>query len=105
MPQAFTHSDRADTATTPRAAITGEVSATPPAAHPAPDLHVQRNFLLGEIRHQLSRHLQYPTRARRKGWEGEVLIALHVDKRGYLNNVRLELSSGYAMLDTAALGP
>ena len=32
-----------------------------------------------------------------------MLIGLHVDKRGYLSNVRLENSSGYFMLDSAAI--
>ena len=63
----------------------------------------QRNFLLGEIQHRLSRYLSYPVRARRRGWQGEVMVGFHVDKQGVLHNVHLAQTSGYSLLDNAAL--
>jgi len=63
----------------------------------------QRNFLLGEIHNQLSRHLQYPLHARRRGWEGEVLLGFHINREGLLGNIHLARSSGYALLDRSAI--
>lgn len=63
----------------------------------------QRNFLLGEIQHRLSEHLSYPTRAQRRGWQGEVMVGFHVDKQGFLHNIHLTQTSGYSLLDNATL--
>ena len=67
------------------------------------DSDSQRNFLLGQIHDQLSRHLNYPQRARRLGWQGEVLIAFHINREGQLGNIRLAHSSGYTLLDRSAM--
>lgn len=69
---------------------------------PTPKI-TQRNFLLGEIKHHLSRYLNYPVRAQRRGWQGEVMVGFHVDKQGFLHNVHLAQTSGYSLLDNAAL--
>jgi protein TonB len=63
----------------------------------------QRNYLLGELQNRLSRYLTYPARARRRGWQGKVMLAFDIDERGQLNNVRLAKSSGYALLDHSAM--
>lgn len=63
----------------------------------------QRNYLLGQIHNMLSRHLSYPLRARRRGWEGEVLVGFHISREGLLNNIHLARSSGYALLDRSAM--
>ncbi len=62
-----------------------------------------RNYLLGELRDQLSRYLTYPQRARRRGWEGEVLLAMEINTQGQLQNIQLVHSSGYATLDRSAM--
>jgi len=63
----------------------------------------QRNYLLGQLQNQLSRYLSYPLRARRRGWEGEVLLGLRLDGEGRLHDIHLLHSSGYALLDRSAL--
>jgi periplasmic protein TonB len=63
----------------------------------------QRNYLLGELQTRLSKHLTYPNRARRRGWQGNVMLGLHIDENGQFNNVRLIHSSGYSLLDNSAL--
>jgi len=62
-----------------------------------------RNQLLGELQTRLARYLTYPPLARERGWQGTVLLGLHVESNGRLGNVRLERSSGYAVLDRSAL--
>lgn len=62
-----------------------------------------RNQLLGELQLRLSQHLSYPARARRRGWEGEVLLGLRIDRDGWLHDIRLLHGSGHAILDRDAL--
>ena len=63
----------------------------------------QRNFLLGELQNRLSRYLSYPVVARRRGWQGEVMVTFDINVTGQLNNVRLARSSGYSVLDHSAV--
>ena len=44
----------------------------------------------------------YPKAARRRGYEGTTLLEVLVNREGTVDDVRLALSSGYAMLDRAA---
>lgn len=62
-----------------------------------------RNQLLGELQTRLSHYLTYPPLARSRGWEGTVWLGLHVESDGYLGKIRIERSSGYAVLDHSAL--
>lgn len=63
----------------------------------------QRNYLLGELQNRLSKYLTYPLRARRRGWQGDVIVAFHINENGQLNNLRLAHSSGHSLLDRSAL--
>ena len=45
----------------------------------------------------------YPADALRHGWEGEVWLKVDVNRRGVVNNVAIDRSSGYPVLDRAAL--
>lgn len=60
-----------------------------------------------EIQHQLVAamlpYFDYPLFARRQGWQGEVQLAVHVARDGRLTALRLARSSGYPILDAAAL--
>ena len=62
-----------------------------------------RNQLLGELQTRLSRYLVYPLLARERGWEGTVVLGLRVESNGHLDRIRVEQSSGYAVLDRSAL--
>jgi protein TonB len=44
----------------------------------------------------------YPVTARRRGWEGKVLLRVEVSANGDVRNVVIEKSSGYSCLDDAA---
>lgn len=46
---------------------------------------------------------KYPRIARKKGWEGEVLVKAFVDKYGKPLKVRVKESSGHDVLDKAAI--
>ncbi|MEA3507420.1 MAG: energy transducer TonB [Synergistota bacterium] len=45
----------------------------------------------------------YPLLSRRKGEQGEVLLRVFVDESGYVENIRLERSSGHDMLNHSAI--
>lgn len=45
----------------------------------------------------------YPLVARKKGWEGEVLLKLLISSKGNAENVEIEKSSGFDALDNSAL--
>jgi TonB family protein len=51
----------------------------------------------------LTRYFDYPAVARQRGWEGTVLLGLRVESNGHLEKIRIEHSSGYAVLDNSAL--
>jgi len=46
---------------------------------------------------------EYPRIARRRGYEGTVILEVLVDRKGRVKNMRLLKSSGYKILDRAAL--
>src|SRR5262249_49933330 len=45
----------------------------------------------------------YPASARRQGWEGTVLLEVSIDEEARPKSSRVEQSSGFAVLDRAAL--
>ncbi len=51
----------------------------------------------------LENHFRYPLKARRKGWQGEVLLAVQLSEHGAVEDVQLAQSSGFDTLDRAAL--
>jgi len=59
------------------------------------------------VRTQLARaidqHFEYPLLARRRAWEGVVVLSVSVDTDGRLDDVQLVKSSGHSLLDNAAL--
>lgn len=63
----------------------------------------QRNYLLGKLHSRLSQYLTYPLRARKRGWQGKVMVALHINEHGQLNKPQLARSSGYTLLDHSAI--
>ena len=48
-------------------------------------------------------YFHYPLFARQQGWQGEVQVAVHIARDGSLSNLRLARTSGYPILDAAAL--
>lgn len=54
-------------------------------------------------RYRENRPPVYPSTARQRGYEGDVLIAAEVRKDGRIGAVRVKRSSGYASLDDSAL--
>lgn len=51
----------------------------------------------------LARHFEYPSLARRRGWQGMVLLSVMLKPDGVLEHVRVSQSSGYDVLDRSAM--
>lgn len=79
---------------------------TPPVtsteALPAESEHA-RDRVDAALRSVLRASFSYPRRARLRGWEGTVVIALRILPAGEVCNVRIASSSGIDVLDQAAL--
>jgi protein TonB len=61
------------------------------------------NHLRASLVTQMSRYFVYPMLARRRGWQGEVAVALRIEPDGRVRALRVARSSGYAVLDRDAL--
>jgi len=62
-----------------------------------------RSIARGSGRRTDGRLPSYPRAARERGWEGEVLLDLEIDRGGRVLAARVARSSGHAVLDAAAL--
>jgi len=74
-----------------------------PLAEPQEDIGALRGMFTGQVRRRIARVQVYPRMARRRGMEGQPVIAFTLDKKGTLTDLRLEKTSGYQLLDRAAL--
>ncbi|HEX9804009.1 MAG TPA: TonB family protein [Gammaproteobacteria bacterium] len=89
----------------------GQRPATPPAglaaagsgAAEAIDETALESRLRVTLQQALARHFSYPLLARRRGWQGEVLLAFRLQSDGRIIDARVARSSGYGVLDRAAL--
>lgn len=55
------------------------------------------------LRRAFTPYFTYPKLAQEKGWQGTVELAVNIDAQGLLTKVRVIHSSGYGILDRAAL--
>ncbi len=62
-----------------------------------------REQIMVKLRQSLAAHFVYPLLARQRNWQGEVLLAFRLERDGRISEVRVAHSSGYSLLDHAAL--
>jgi len=53
------------------------------------------------VREAVMKNITYPEKARRMGLEGRVIISFVINEAGFINDVKILKSSGYALLDEA----
>lgn len=70
---------------------------------PAIERTALRASIKGRLQRQFAHHFNYPLLARRRGWQGEVLLAFRLEADGRITDARVDRSSGYSLLDRAAL--
>ncbi|MCX5918559.1 MAG: energy transducer TonB [Deltaproteobacteria bacterium] len=54
---------------------------------------------LGNARMRIEKAKRYPREARRRGWEGKVILSFQINRKGEVAQIRLVQSSGYQELD------
>ena len=64
-----------------------------------PDITQIKNILETE----LSKHFYYPKTAQRRSWQGQVILEFVITPDGNLSQVQINKSSGYEILDKAAI--
>jgi protein TonB len=89
---------RTATATRAHDRLPAEPDHTSPARDDGPDQAV-----LAYLNAELSRHFSYPLLARRRGWQGKVVLEFRVEVDGRIDRIQVARSSGYPMLDRSAV--
>jgi protein TonB len=67
------------------------------------DTTVLASQLESQLHDALAPYFTYPLLARRNGWQGQVQVGVRVEADGRLSHVHIAHSSGYRLLDNAAL--
>jgi protein TonB len=76
---------------------------TPAAGPPGPAPSAQPVVIAPSVDRTKAPQPQYPRRAQRLGWHGVTMLLVDVDAQGDPSQVSLEASSGYDILDEAAV--
>jgi protein TonB len=63
----------------------------------------QSRHLRASVMEFITGQLNYPAIARSKGWQGVVKLELLIESDGHISDLHIEETSGYALLDKAAL--
>lgn len=69
----------------------------------AAERQADERAIRAQLQLALARHFRYPMMARRRGWQGEVVLAFRLQADGTISHAQIARSSGYGMLDRAAL--
>jgi protein TonB len=76
---------------------------SPAVAGTATSRQAAEERLRKSILQLVSSHFDYPVLARRKGWQGIVKLQVHIESDGRISRLQVEQTSGYPVLDRAAL--
>jgi len=61
------------------------------------------NHMIDYLSTEFKVRFKYPALARKRGWQGKVLLWLEVNKQGEISNIVIKRSSGYKILDRNAV--
>ena len=88
-----------------QASLSGDwVNHDPAVDEPAGEkVDALRGLFTSQVRQRIAAAQYYPRLARQRGMEGRTVISFILDKRGRLTKVDLAKTSGYPLLDRAAL--
>lgn len=59
--------------------------------------------IISLLRDKLKQHFYYPKIAQRQNWQGKVLLIFDINTHGLIKNITVKQSSGYSILDNAAM--
>jgi len=63
----------------------------------------QNKKIRGLLNNEISKYFYYPKSAYRKNHQGEVVLMFSIESTGLINDVQIKMSSGYRILDEAAI--
>ena len=87
----------------PRQAVQTTQAAITAQAASAVTRENQDQHLRTSVMDLIAQKLSYPAIARRKGWQGIVRLELHIEADGRISDLHIDETSGYSVLDEAAL--
>jgi protein TonB len=93
----------------PEAPPTFTAPPSPPPEPPRPstpsqqDPDAARNLYGSLLGREIAKHKQYPRVAQMRGWQGEVIVDIQLDKNGNLLSSTIQKPSSYDVLDKQAL--
>ena len=64
---------------------------------------VAADLIRQKVTIEFSRYFYYPDAARRRNWQGDVVLQFTLLPDGHLNQIRIQQSSGFKSLDEAAV--
>ncbi len=67
------------------------------------DYALLNNNMVNYLSSEFKLRFKYPILARKRGWQGEVVLALDINPRGKISQVVIQRSSGYKVLDRNAV--
>lgn len=62
-----------------------------------------RERIMVKLQQAIAAHFIYPLLARQRNWQGEVVLEFRLERDGRISGMRVARSSGYSLLDHAAL--
>lgn len=83
--------------------VTEPQASNPAPARPHSSAENLSKHISAALKNRLARHFEYPWLARQRGWQGRVLLSLHIAGNGDLSHWKVEQTSGYRTLDQSAL--
>lgn len=93
----------------PKIESTPPTFTAPPPPPPQPagpsqaDLDAARKGYADRLARAIAQHKQYPRVAQMRGWQGETIVDLKLDRNGAVLATKIERSSGFEVLDKQAL--
>ena len=59
--------------------------------------------IISLLKDKIKQHFYYPKIAQRQNWQGKVLLVFDINTHGLIKNITVKQSSGYSVLDNAAM--
>ena len=60
-------------------------------------------YIISILIEEFKQHFSYPKLAKKRNWQGEVLLSLRITTTGKIKSIQIDNSSGYNILDQAAI--
>ena len=80
-----------------------ETAVSKPQPRSQEENSIARSRVISLLVSELRQYFYYPRLAQKRNWQGKVVVTLHITPSGQIKDIMLARSSGYTVLDQAAL--